>query len=90
MLNDQKEIGAILIEMNNRSVDRFFSLIEFSVVVFALYVAVVAYNLSNVLKSLETIDLSLIFCISSIIISIYYSTLQIQISGKSVTLLKKR
>jgi len=89
MLSNQKEIGAILIEMNNRNVDRFFSLIEFSIVVFALYAAVAAYNLSNVITSLQTIDWSLIFCISSILISIYYSTLQIQFSGKSITLLKK-
>lgn len=34
---DQKEIGAILIEMNTKNIDRFFSLIEFAAVVFALY-----------------------------------------------------
>jgi|GEM_PF-2347452 len=89
MSDNQKEIGAILIEMSNRNVDRFFSLIEFAVVVFTLYASIAIYNLDKIIESLQIIDYKFLFCILSGIIAIYYSISQIQDSWKSITIFKR-
>ncbi len=88
MFDEQKEIGSILIEISNRNVDRFFSLIEFAVVVLTLYASITIYN-PSILKSLQTINSNLILCIISIFIAIYYSITQIQDSWKDVSVFTK-
>jgi hypothetical protein len=88
MFDEQKEIGSILIEISNRNVDRFFSLIEFAVVVLALYASITIYN-PSILKSFQTFNRNLILCIISIFIAIYYSLTQIQDSWEDVSVFTK-
>jgi hypothetical protein len=94
MSDDQKEIGSILIEMNDKSIDRFFSLIEFTVVVITLYATLAVYKLQEIIESLQQkvnlqiTTLALFLCILSVIMVLSYSISQIQSNEKRPTLFK--
>lgn len=96
MLDDQKEIGSILIEMNDKNIDRFFSLIEFTVVVVTLYASIAVYKLQDIIESLQQkinlqiTDLDILLCILSVVMALGYSLSQIQYSDKRPTVFKNK
>lgn len=82
--------------MNDKNIDRFFSLIELTVVVVTLYVSVAIYKLQDIIESLyqkinlQVADLNILFCFLSIIMALGYSLSQIQSSDKKPTVFKNK
>ena len=56
MPDNQREIYLILIERNDKNIDRFFSLIELDLMIVTLYAAIAVYHMPDLLGYLNGFD----------------------------------
>lgn len=83
MCNEQREIGTKLLERYDKNTDRLYSVIQFGIVILALYAAVFGYKSEVISESLKGLDWNIIFCIISLILSIIFSFMKLLMSGSS-------
>jgi hypothetical protein len=83
MSDEKKEIGTKLLEIYDKNTDRLYSVIQFGIAVLALYAVVFGYKSEEISYALKGINLNIILCIISLILSIIFSFMKLLMSGSS-------